>query len=59
VDRNSVLWAIVVFFGSAVVFGAISNATEDESAGLRLGLQALAGLIIVGVIVAVLRRNRQ
>jgi hypothetical protein len=59
VDRNSVLWAIVVFFGSAVVFGAIGNATEDESAALRVGLQAVAGIVIVGVIVVVLRRNRQ
>ena len=53
------LWAVVVFFGSAVVFGAISNATEDESAALRLGLQALAGLVIVGGLVLYVRKNRK
>ena len=51
-DRNTVLWTIVVFFGATVMFGAIANVTEDESAGVRIGLQAVAGLILVGVIVA-------
>jgi hypothetical protein len=59
VDRNTLLWTIVVFFGATVVFGAIGNATEDESALVRIGLQALAGLLLIGVLVAVVRRQRQ
>jgi MYXO-CTERM domain-containing protein len=59
VDRNTVLWTIVVFFGATVLFGAIGNATEDESSGVRLGLQALAGLLLVGGLVAYVRRTRK
>jgi hypothetical protein len=57
-DRNSALWALVVFFGASLVFAAIRNATEDESTGVALGLQALAGAVLVGVIVLVVRRLR-
>jgi tetrahydromethanopterin S-methyltransferase subunit E len=59
VDRNTVLWTLVVFFGATVLFGAIGNATEDESDALRIGLQVVAGLIVVGVLVAFVRRQRR
>jgi hypothetical protein len=59
VDRNTVLWTLVVFFGATVLFGAIGNLTEDESDVLRIGLQALAGLLLVGLLVAYVRRQRQ
>jgi hypothetical protein len=59
VDRNTLLWAVVVFFGATVMFGAIGNALEDESDVLRIGLQALAGLLLVGLLVAYVRRQRQ
>jgi hypothetical protein len=60
VDRNTLLWTLVVFFGASVMFGAIANATEDESAGLRLALQLGAGVILVGAILLyVRRRNRR
>ena len=51
------LWTLVVFFGGTVLFGAIRNATEDEPIGVSLGLQALAGLVLIGVIVAIVRRR--
>jgi hypothetical protein len=57
VDRNNVLWALVVFFGAAVMFGAIRDATDGESVALSLGLQALAGLVLVGAIVLFMRRR--
>jgi hypothetical protein len=59
VDRNTVLWTIVVFFGATVLFGAIGNATEDESDVVRIGLQALAGLIVVGLLVVFVRRTKR
>jgi hypothetical protein len=59
VDRTTVLWTLVVFFGATVLFGAIGNATEDESAGVRIGLQALAGLILVVALVLFVRRSRR
>jgi len=59
VDRNTLLWVLVVFFGASVLFGAIGNLTEDESDVLRIGLQALAGLLVIGLLVVYVRRQRQ
>ena len=58
-DRNTLLWVLVVFFGATVLFGAIGNLTEDESDLLRIGLQALAGLLVIGLLVVYVRRQRQ
>jgi membrane protein DedA with SNARE-associated domain len=59
VDRTSVLWVLVVFFGASVMFGVIGNATEDESDALRIGLQAIAGVILIAALVVYVRRQRQ
>jgi hypothetical protein len=59
VDRNTLLWVLVVFFGATVLFGAIGNLTEDESDVLRIGLQAFAALLVIGLLVAYVRRHRQ
>jgi drug/metabolite transporter (DMT)-like permease len=58
VDRNTLLWTLVVFFGASIMFGAIGNATADEGAGVRLAAQLGAGLLLVGAIVIVYRRRR-
>ena len=58
-DRNTLLWTLVVFFGATVLFGAIGNLTEDESDFLRIGLQAFAALLVIGLLVAYVRRQRQ
>jgi hypothetical protein len=58
VDRNTLLWTLVVFFGASVLFGAIGNVTSDESAGVRLVAQLGAGLLLVGAIVLFYRRRR-
>jgi hypothetical protein len=58
VDRNTLLWTLVVFFGASIMFGAIANATEDESAGLRLLLQLGGGVVLVGAILLYVRRRR-
>ena len=58
-DRNTLLWTLVVFFGATVLFGAIGNLTEDESDVLRIGLQAFAALLVIGLLVAYVRRQRQ
>jgi MYXO-CTERM domain-containing protein len=58
VDRNTVMWALVVFFGASIMFGAIANATSDESAGVRLALQLGAGLLLVAAILLFLRRRK-
>jgi hypothetical protein len=58
VDRNTLLWTLVVFFGASIVFGAIANVTSDEDAGLRLAAQLAAGLVICGAVVLFFRRRR-
>ena len=58
-ERNTVLWTLVVFFGASVMFGVIGNATEDESDGVRIGLQAVAGVVLIGALVIYVRRQRQ
>ena len=56
-DRNTVLWTLVVFFGASIVFSAVREATEDQSTGVSLlaGLAALA--VIVAAITLVVRRR--
>jgi hypothetical protein len=58
VDRDTVLWTLVLFFGASVLFAAIRDATKDEGTGLSLGLQLAAGLVLVAAIVVYVRRRR-
>jgi hypothetical protein len=58
VDRDTVLWTLVLFFGASVLFAAIRNATKDEGTGVSLALQLAAGLVLVGAIVVYVRRRR-
>jgi membrane protein DedA with SNARE-associated domain len=59
VDRDTVIWTLVVFFGATVLFGAIRNATQDDGVGLSLGLQAVAALLVIGGLVLWVRRSRR
>ena len=52
------LWALVVFFGASIMFGAIRNALDDEPAGVQLAVQAGAALVVVAAIVVFVRRRR-
>ena len=58
VDRDSVLWTIVVFFGASILFAAIRSATQDEGTGVSLTLQLVAGLVLVAAIVVFVRRRK-
>jgi hypothetical protein len=58
VDRDTVLWALVVFFGASIMFAAIRNATDDASTGAQLLAQVGAGLVLVAAIVIYMRRRR-
>ena len=58
VDRNTVLWTIVLFFGASIMFAAIKNATEDEGAGVALLAQLAAGIVLVGVLIVFVRRRQ-
>jgi threonine/homoserine efflux transporter RhtA len=58
VDRNTVLWTLVVFFGASVLFSAIRNASDEDGLGVSLAAQLAAGLLLVALIVLVVRRRR-
>jgi hypothetical protein len=58
VERNAVLWTIVVFFGASIMFATLRNATKGESAGVQLLVQLGAALILVGAIVVYVKRRR-
>lgn len=58
VNRDTVLWTLVLFFGASLMFGVIRNATEDESTGVSLGLQLFAGLLLIGAVILLVRRRR-
>lgn len=52
------MWTLVVFFGASIMFAAIRNATDDESAGVQLLAQLAVGLVVVAAIVVFVRRRR-
>jgi len=58
VDRDTVLWTLVVFFGASLMFSTIRDASDDDGIGVSLAAQVAAGLLLVGVIVLVVRRRR-
>ena len=54
-NRQSVLWVVVVFFGASLVFGGLNNLTEDASTGVRLAVQLVALAVILGAVVVIVR----
>lgn len=56
-NRQTLLWSLVVFFGAGLLFNAINEATEGESTGLRVLAQVGTLAVIVGVITLVVRRR--
>jgi hypothetical protein len=57
VDRNTLLWTMVVFFGASLMFSTIRDATDEDGIGIALVAQLGAGLAIVAFIVFVVRRR--
>jgi threonine/homoserine efflux transporter RhtA len=58
VDRNTVLWTMVVFFGASLMFSTIRDASDGDGLGMSLAAQIAAGLLLVAFIVLVVRRRR-
>ena len=57
-NRNTVLWVLVLFFGTSIAFGGLRRLTEDEPAGVIIAVQLGALALIVAAIVLVVRRLR-
>jgi threonine/homoserine efflux transporter RhtA len=58
VDRNTLLWAIVVFFGASLMFSTIRDAADEDGIGVSLAAQVAAGLLLVAFIVLIVRRRQ-
>jgi hypothetical protein len=58
VERNTWIWALVVFFGASIMFATIRDATRDEGPGVQLLAQLGAGALLVGALVVFMRRRR-
>ena len=57
-DRHTLLWTLVVFFGASLIFRAIRRATEDEPIGVTLALAVGALAVMIAAITFVARRRR-
>ena len=57
-DRQYLLWLLVVFFAANIVFAAIRRATEDEPVGITLLLAVAALAVMIGAIVLFVRRRK-
>ena len=57
-ERNTLLWTLVLFFGASLMFAYIRDATEDEGTATALAAQAAAGILLVAVIVLYVKRRR-
>ena len=58
-DRNTLLWTLVLFFGASLLFGALRRATEDASTGVTVAVQVGALALVVAGIVVVIRLLRR
>ena len=58
-DRNTLLWAMVLFFGGSLLFGGLGRATEDASPGVAIAVQVGALALVIGAIVVVVRLLRR
>jgi hypothetical protein len=58
VERNTLLWTLVLFFGASLMFATIRDATREEGVGVALAAQLAAGLLLVAAIVLYVRRRR-
>ncbi|HYN90858.1 MAG TPA: hypothetical protein VER75_02975 [Thermoleophilaceae bacterium] len=57
-ERNTMLWTLVLFFGASLMFATIRDATRGEGVGVALAAQLAAGLVLVAAIVVYMRRRR-
>jgi hypothetical protein len=58
VDRKIILWTLVAFFGSAILFHAIDSVASSGGKGTSVAIQALVMVAIIGTIVLIARRKR-
>lgn len=58
-ERSTVLWTLVAFFGAAIAFNGVQQLTEDESTLVTIGLELVVLVLIIAFIVFVVRRSER
>ena len=58
-DRNTILWTIVAFFGAAIAFNGVQQLTEDESTLVTILAELVVLALIIGFITFVVRRSER
>ena len=51
------LWVLVLFFGTAIIFGLLRRLTEDQGAGVTFAVQVAALVAIIAALVWYVRRR--
>ncbi|HWH45990.1 MAG TPA: hypothetical protein VNT32_14815 [Thermoleophilaceae bacterium] len=57
-NRTALLWVLVLFFGTSLLFGSLRRLTEGESTAVIAGVQVGALVLVVVGIVLYVRRTR-
>ena len=57
-DRDTVIWTMVVFFGASLMFSTIRSAAEDDGVGIALVAQLAAGGLLILFIILFMRRRQ-
>ena len=55
--NTTFVWAVVLFLGGWLLFGAVRDATEDWGTAASLLVQLAVLAVVVGVVVLVVRRQ--
>lgn len=56
-QRTTLLWTLVAFFGASILFRAVINATEDSPVLVTIALELVVLGALVGLIVLLVRRS--
>ena len=55
-DRTTLAWTLVAFFGASLAFAALNRLTDDSSTAVSLGVQVGALAVLVLAVVLIVRR---
>ena len=58
-ERSTILWTIVAFFGAAIAFNGVQQLTEDQSTLVTILLELVVLALIVVFIILVVRRSER
>ena len=58
-QRSTLLWSLVLFFGASLAFSTLKDVTADESLLVTILAQVALLVAIVVAVVAIVRRNER